>query len=129
MLMAEAAGRSTGLFLVAWGTPDGGSNTPMITAVALLCLVAGVIVMFGVISAVTLMICFTEQVSLREALFETVHLLRSPRNARRLLDSLRRALDDEGESQSLYDLREELGLAHHDERKRKKAPESGRRVP
>jgi MFS family permease len=45
MLMAEAAGRSAGLFLVAWGTPDGGSTTFMITVVALFCLPAGAVVL------------------------------------------------------------------------------------
>jgi MFS family permease len=45
LLMAEAAGRSVGFFLVDWGTPDGGSNTLMITLVALLCLPAGATVL------------------------------------------------------------------------------------
>lgn len=37
MLLCEAAGRSTGLFIVAWGTPDGTSNTVMICIVACFC--------------------------------------------------------------------------------------------
>jgi MFS family permease len=45
MMMWEAAGRSAGLFFVAWGTPDGTSNTPMICAVSLSCLVAGAVVL------------------------------------------------------------------------------------
>ena len=46
------------------------------------------------------------------ALAETVHLLRSPRNAARLLESLRRAKRGEVESRSAEELREELGLGH-----------------
>jgi len=37
MLLCEAAGRSAGLFLVAWGTPDGASNTLMICAISCSC--------------------------------------------------------------------------------------------
>jgi MFS family permease len=44
MLLCEAAGRSAGLFLVAWGTPDGASNTPMICAVSGFCLIAALLV-------------------------------------------------------------------------------------
>lgn len=43
-------------------------------------------------------------------LLETAHLLRSPKNARRLLASLRRALDDETAPASVNDLRRELGF-------------------
>jgi antitoxin YefM len=43
-------------------------------------------------------------------LMETAHLLRSPRNARRLLTALRRADSKRGKRQSLEGLRRELGL-------------------
>ena len=46
-----------------------------------------------------------------ESLVETAHLLRSPRNARRLLSALERALKREGRRSSPDDLRKELGLA------------------
>ena len=46
-----------------------------------------------------------------EALLETAHLLRSPANARRLLRALQRALDDEGEPQTLAEVKRKLGLA------------------
>jgi hypothetical protein len=45
MLMCEAAGRSAGLFIVAWGTPAGSSNTAMICLVSLLCVLAGLLVL------------------------------------------------------------------------------------
>lgn len=45
MLMCEAAGRSGGLFLVAWGTPAGASNTVMICVVSLSCLLAGAVIL------------------------------------------------------------------------------------
>jgi antitoxin YefM len=45
------------------------------------------------------------------ALLETAHLLRSPKNAERLLTALNRALREEGQPQSLDDLRAEVGLA------------------
>ena len=45
-----------------------------------------------------------------EGLLESVHLLRSPANARRLLRALQRALGDEGTPRSLEQLREELGI-------------------
>ena len=41
---------------------------------------------------------------------ETAHLLRSPRNARRLLSALRRALKRTTKPRSLSALRQELGL-------------------
>jgi len=44
------------------------------------------------------------------SLEETAHLLRSPRNAKRLLSPLQRALAGEGEPEHLHDLRAELGL-------------------
>jgi len=44
------------------------------------------------------------------SLEETSHLLRSPRNAQRLLSALQRALAGEGEPENLDDLRAELGL-------------------
>jgi MFS family permease len=45
LLLWEAVGRSGGLFLVAWGTSDGASNTPMISVVVFASLVAGLIVL------------------------------------------------------------------------------------
>jgi antitoxin YefM len=44
------------------------------------------------------------------SLLETAHLLRSPRNARRLATALERALKDEPVPTSLEDLRRSLGL-------------------
>ena len=44
------------------------------------------------------------------SLQETAHLLRSPRNARRLLSALNRALSKTGEPQSVGDVRRSLGL-------------------
>jgi len=46
-----------------------------------------------------------------ESLVESVHLLRSPRNAERLLAALERALKGEGESASIESLRDEVDLA------------------
>jgi len=43
-------------------------------------------------------------------LMETAHLLRSPRNARRLLAALQRATGGKGKPQSLDRLRREIGL-------------------
>jgi len=43
-------------------------------------------------------------------LLETIHLLRSPNNARRLLDSLERSKRGEGEPETLEQLRAEFGL-------------------
>jgi antitoxin YefM len=45
-----------------------------------------------------------------ESLAETAHLLRSPRNAERLLAALARARAREGKPQSVHQLRRELGL-------------------
>ncbi len=45
------------------------------------------------------------------SLEETAHLLRSPRNADRLLRALARATDGEGTPQAVDDLRHEVGLA------------------
>lgn len=47
-------------------------------------------------------------------LMETAHLLRSPRNARRLLTALRRAVQGKGKPQRLSKLRREIGLAGQD---------------
>ncbi len=47
---------------------------------------------------------------LREGLVEAVHLLRSPKNAERLLNSLRRALVRKGKAQTVAELRAQLGL-------------------
>jgi antitoxin YefM len=44
------------------------------------------------------------------SLLETAHLLRSPKNAERLLEALGRALKDEGQLMSLDELRKEVGL-------------------
>jgi len=43
-------------------------------------------------------------------LIETAHLLRSPRNAERLLSALARARNAEGRTEDLQALKEELGL-------------------
>jgi antitoxin YefM len=45
-----------------------------------------------------------------DSLVETAHLLRSPKNAARLLSALRRALARKGKAQTVEQLREELGL-------------------
>lgn len=45
-----------------------------------------------------------------ESLTETAHLLRSPKNAERLLRALARARAGEGEPESVEELRRELGL-------------------
>jgi len=45
-----------------------------------------------------------------ESLVETAHLMRSPKNAQRLLASLERALKREGEPCSAEKFRKELGL-------------------
>lgn len=45
-----------------------------------------------------------------EGLVETAHLMRSPKNAQRLLASLERALKGEGEPAILEDLKKEIGL-------------------
>jgi len=45
-----------------------------------------------------------------QALIETAHLLRSPRNAERLLTALARARDQKGEAESIASLKHELGL-------------------
>jgi antitoxin YefM len=44
-------------------------------------------------------------------LMETAHLLRSPKNARRLLTALRRAKGRKGKPESVEKLRRDLGLA------------------
>jgi len=46
MLVCEAGGRSAGLFLVAWGTPTGSSNTAMICWTACFCLLAALLILF-----------------------------------------------------------------------------------
>jgi len=45
-----------------------------------------------------------------ESLVETAHLLRSPKNAQRLLTALRRALARKGKVQTVAQLRARLGL-------------------
>jgi antitoxin YefM len=50
------------------------------------------------------------------SLMETVHLLRSPRNAQRLLTALNRALANEGNSMSVERLRQQMGLLDEAER-------------
>ena len=47
----------------------------------------------------------------------TVHLLRSPKNARRLLDALARAHNGDGEETTIRGLRARLGLAEKAGRK------------
>lgn len=44
------------------------------------------------------------------SILETAHLLRSPRNARRLLSALHEALEGKGVSLTLGELRREVGL-------------------
>jgi len=44
------------------------------------------------------------------SLLETAYLLRSPNNARHLLEAMRRSLADEGTPGSVEDLRREFGL-------------------
>jgi len=44
------------------------------------------------------------------SMMETVHLLRSPANARRLLTALNRACENSIEPSSLYELKRELGF-------------------
>jgi len=46
-----------------------------------------------------------------ESLRETAHLMRSPKNARRLLEAIARAQNDEGEAVHPRSLRRELNLA------------------
>jgi antitoxin YefM len=46
-------------------------------------------------------------------LIETAHLLRSPRNARRLLTALRRAQSGKGKPTSIERLRRDAGLETH----------------
>lgn len=45
-----------------------------------------------------------------ESLVETAHLMRSPKNAQRLLAALDRALKGEGEPSTLETLKKEVGL-------------------
>ena len=44
------------------------------------------------------------------SLMETVHLFRSPENARRLLTALNRAYEDDAQPSSLEELKRELGI-------------------
>ena len=44
------------------------------------------------------------------SLLETVHLMRSPKNARRLLDALDQALAEKGRVMTIDDLKEEVGI-------------------
>jgi antitoxin YefM len=46
-----------------------------------------------------------------QCLVETAHLMRSPKNAERLLSALDRALKGQGEGSDLAQLRAEVGLA------------------
>jgi antitoxin YefM len=45
-----------------------------------------------------------------ESLIETAHLLRSPKNAERLLTALGRAVKKQGKPESIEKLRQEMGL-------------------
>lgn len=47
------------------------------------------------------------------AILETIHLLRSPRNAERLLAAIESARKSEGSPETIDDLRAEFGLARH----------------
>jgi antitoxin YefM len=46
-----------------------------------------------------------------ESIMETAHLLRSPKNAERLLSALKRAKKREGRSSSIEKLRNDMGLS------------------
>jgi antitoxin YefM len=48
------------------------------------------------------------------SLLETAHLLRSPRNAQRLMDSIQEARKGKGRRMSLEQLRQEFGLGAKD---------------
>jgi antitoxin YefM len=50
-----------------------------------------------------------------ESLMETAHLLRSPRNAARLLAAIARAKEGDLTPSSVDDLRKELGLGQEEE--------------
>lgn len=50
-----------------------------------------------------------------ESLLETAHLLRSPKNAERLLAALSRAQSSELKPSTIEDLRKELGLGQEEE--------------
>src|SRR5881396_3096395 len=54
-----------------------------------------------------------------DGLVETAHLMRSPKNAQRLLAALRRALARKGRVQTVAELRAELGLEATAERRRR----------
>ena len=45
-----------------------------------------------------------------QSLLETAHLLRSPRNARRLMDAMARALDQDLQPSNVDELRRSIGL-------------------
>ena len=45
-----------------------------------------------------------------ESLLETAHLLRSPRNAQRLLSAIQSAMEGAGEEKTITSLKRELGL-------------------
>jgi antitoxin YefM len=45
-----------------------------------------------------------------ESLLETAHLLRSPKNALRLLNAIQQALSGEGEVRTLEELKQDLGV-------------------
>ena len=45
-----------------------------------------------------------------EALNETAYLLRSPKNAKRLLDALQSSFDNQGEEQTIEELKREVGF-------------------
>jgi len=50
------------------------------------------------------------------SLLETSHLLRSPKNARRLLTALNRAITRSEHPQQIEDLKKEIGLAEEEKR-------------
>ena len=51
------------------------------------------------------------------SLMETAHLLRSPKNAERLLTALNRALSRTGTAQTVYELQQEVGLGQEEPKK------------
>jgi antitoxin YefM len=50
----------------------------------------------------------------QSSLVETAYLLRSPKNAERLLAALNRALKNEGQSLAINELRREVGIESKD---------------
>ncbi len=57
-----------------------------------------------------------------KSLMETTHLLRSPKNARRLLAAVRRAQGRRGKPESIEKLRQEMGLPESGKQGTKRTP-------